>query len=94
MYVLLHLSICVVFVLYLCSICISSLATPPILQLLLPLATLDLWPATPLESVAMIIQEMVWMVIVVRVMVIGDGCDGGADGCGGNEDKDDGSLYG
>ena len=33
--------------------------SPPILQLLSPLAKLDLWSATPLESVAMVTQEMV-----------------------------------
>ena len=42
---------CVAFLLYSFCICISSAGNSgsPILQLLLPLAILDLWPATPLE---------------------------------------------
>ena len=42
---------CVAFVSYSFCICISSAGNSgsPILQLLLPLAILDLWPATPLE---------------------------------------------
>ena len=65
MYVLLRLylcCICAVFVLYLYCISISSagkIRSPAVLLLLLPLATLDLWPATPLEWVAMMIVEMV-----------------------------------
>ena len=77
---------CVAFVSYSFCICISSAGNSgsPILQLLLPLAILDLWPATPLELgggaddgenfeddfVDLLTVIMEKMVIVVRLLKV------------------------